>query len=82
MIYTTLLYVLQQKEWTSPLNVLICILNIYIGLMGFIALLNREFGTDTYTLLKINDKLKKIFLKFIITVYYYNQYAKLFILKQ
>lgn len=46
------------KEWTSPLNVLICILNIYIGLMGFIALLNREFGTDTYTLLKINDRIK------------------------
>lgn len=37
----------------------------FIGLMGFIALLNCEFGTDTYTLLKIN--LKK-FLKFIITV--------------
>ena len=67
MIYTTLLYVLQQKEWTSSLNVLICILNIYIGLMGFIAPLNCEFGTDTYTPLKINDKLKKIF-----EVYHYS----------
>ena len=61
MIYTTLLYVLQQKEWTSSLNVLICILNIYIGLMDFTACLNCEFGTDTYTPPKINDKLKDFF---------------------